>query len=544
MKRQLKKALIVALFLTFVPCIAFPQKKSEGVTEINSSDLESHLSFLASPLLKGRMNGEPGLEIAADYIASQARLLGLRPANGESYFQPYSVIRKSIDMKETSIEVISAGNDTVKVTQPLYQLYPQGAADFVLEGEVVFAGYGIKNDKFKYNDFENVDTEGKILLVMNRSPLSEDGGKSLFDDPGISSYMGIQAKIMTLVFTKAKAVLFVADPKSGFSSVDEQYPGIAGQLSSELYLKGTKITTLDLPGIPRMIFVHREIADELLKGTGYTLGGLQKSIDSNLKPNSFGIKDRIVRINEVSVTSEETLRNVAAFIEGSDPVLKDEVIVFSAHMDHVGGSGDRINTGADDNASGCSALLELADAFNSLEKKPLRSILFLWVSGEEIGLFGSKYYVENPLFPLKKTVADLNMDMIGRVKGVADTTSDTPMTGATSVFAITGNQSSDLMRIAEEVDRNTILDFDYSLSGKNHPLQLFARSDHYNFVRNDIPVFFFSTGIHTDYHTPRDVIGKIDFKKMELITRAMYEIGFALANRNPGIVVDNPFSKW
>ena len=182
--------------------------------------------------------------------------------------------------------------------------------------------------------------------------------------------------------------------------------------------------------------------------------------------------------------------------------------------------------------------------FQELEKKPLRSILFLWVSGEEIGLYGSQSYVNNPLVPLENTVADLNMDMIGRVKGVADTSSENPMTGPDKVFVITCNQSKELLTIADEVDKASVLDLDYSLSGRNHPLQLFSRSDHYNFVRKDIPVLFFSTGLHTDYHTPGDVLEKIDFDKMELVTKTMYQIGYNLANNKTRIVVDNPFSKW
>ena len=241
---------------------------------------------------------------------------------------------------------------------------------------------------------------------------------------------------------------------------------------------------------------------------------------------------------------EKILNNVAAYIEGRDPVLKNEFVVFSAHYDHIGVAGDKVNCGADDDASGCAALLSMADAFQSLSKKPMRSILFLWVSGEEIGLFGSQWYVNHPLFPLDKTVADLNMDMIGRTKSVADTTADHPMTGPNTVFVITDNQSKELIAIANEIDKTSPIDFDYSLSGRNHPLQLFARSDHFNFVKKDIPILFFSTGLHTDYHTPRDVTEKIDFNKMELITRTMYQIGLVVANNKTRPVVDNPYSKW
>jgi Zn-dependent M28 family amino/carboxypeptidase len=225
-------------------------------------------------------------------------------------------------------------------------------------------------------------------------------------------------------------------------------------------------------------------------------------------------------------------------------LLKKEIVVFSGHADHLGGLGDIIYPGEDDNASGCAAILEIAEAFQCLEKKPLRSLLFLWFTGEEIGLFGSQSYISNPLFPLENTVVDLNMDMIGRVKGIADSTSETPMTGKTGVFVITGNQSKDLVAIADEVDKKSPIEIDYSLSGRSHPLQLFSRSDHYNFVRKDIPVLFFTTGLHSDYHEPSDTPDKIDYEKLEQISKAVFEIGFTVANMRTRLVVDNPFSKW
>lgn len=543
MKKSINYLILLALFILFSTS-AVGQKRPAGTDVITSADLESYVTFLASPLLKGRMNGEPGLEIAQNYIASQAKLLGLKPANGTSYFQPYYLVKNTMDPQKTMIQIAPKGQDTVTIKKSIYQVLPTGPADFTVDGEVVFAGYGLKQDKYNYNDFENIKTEGKILLIMNGAPTSDDGKKYLFEGTNWESFMSIQVKLTALLFTRAKAVLFVMDPKSGHTSFEEQYPGISGELSSSKSLKDEKPRNVQFPGMPKIMFVHRSVADELLKGTGYTLEDLQKKIDTDLKPYSFIIPDKVLKITEAVQPGEATLYNVAAYIEGSDPVLKNEYVLFSAHADHIGESGKGINAGADDDASGCAALLSIAEAFQSLDKKPLRSILFLWVSGEEIGLYGSKSYVNNPLVPLDKTVADLNMDMIGRVKGVADTTSETPMTDASKVFVITDNQSKELLAIAEEIDKGTVLDLDYSLSGRNHPLQLFARSDHYNFVRKDIPVLFFTTGLHTDYHTPRDVVEKIDFKKMELVTRTMYQVGYTVANRKTRIIVDNPFSKW
>jgi hypothetical protein len=536
---------IIVILLTIFSTQVYSQQNIPGFNSITATNLESHISFIASPLLKGRSNGGEEIEIAALYLATQAKLIGLKPANGNSFYHPYSVLEKIIDEEKTIIQVINSGTDTTKISKPIFQLVPTGPSDFSLEGEVVFAGYGIKTDKYNYNDFDGISTEGKILLVMNRAPSSEDGKHFLFEGTPWSSFNSLQAKLTTLIYTKAKAILFVTDPKSGFNSFDEQYPGIAAQISASMSLKGEdKPGPFQFPGIPKVLFIHRTVADELLKGSGKTLAELQKSIDSNLKPSSFELAETKISITEVTKTREKYLKNVAGYIEGRDPILKNEVVIYSSHYDHIGEQGGMINSGADDDASGCAALLSIAEAFSKLDKKPLRSILFLWVSGEEVGLFGSKSYVNNPLFPLNNTVVNLNMDMIGRVKSVADSTDETPMTGPETVFVITGNQSKELLRIAEKVDNDNDINFDYSLSGRNHPLQLFQRSDHFSFVRHDIPVLFFTTGLHSDYHSPGDVIEKIDFRKLEMITRTVYVLGYTIADNKKRLHVDNPYSSW
>jgi len=375
--RNIFISLIFIFLVSWAPDFVYSQANINTSSQITSSDMESYVTFIASPLLKGRKNGEAGLEIAALYIASQAKLTGLKPADGNSYFQSYSVMKKVRNPKFPPMQLILKNKDTIIINEPRDQLVPTDPS-FILP-------------------------EGSVAMELN---------------------------------------------------------------------------------------------------------------------------------------------NVAGYIEGSDSILKNEVIVFSCHYDHIGTSGSRVNPGADDDASGCAALLSIAKAFQSLEKKPLRSILFLWLSGEEIGLFGSEAYIREPLFPLEKTIADLNIDMIGRDKESIDSTSDTPMTGLNSVFVITDNQSKELSEIANEADSGSVLNFDYSLSGRYHPLHLFARSDHYNFVKKDIPVLCFTTGIHSDYHTSGDVFNKLDFKKMELIARTAYQIGLTIANRKTRLIIDNPFSSW
>jgi hypothetical protein len=529
-------ALLISVF-------AYPQKGESAKATIKASDLESHLSFLAYPLLKGRANGSAELEIAARYIASQAQKTGLKPVNGGSYFYPYTITRKSIDQANSSIVITPSSGQPSVIKEDICQLMPMGGDDFEIEGEVVFAGYGIKADKFRYDDFDTLNVTGKILLLMNRAPMTSDG-KSAFGDQNWFGMNGLQSKLMTIRFKRPKAVMIVCDPKSEGQSAEEMYPEINDYLQSAMALKGQVKQAIDFSGFPKVLFVHRKVADQILYGTGKTLAGLQEDIDNTLKSHSFAIPGKTVRIKEVTKTEDIEMPNVAGIVEGSDPVLRNEVVIFSGHMDHIGGEGDKIHPGADDNASGCSALLELAEAFQLSPVKPARSVMFLWVSGEEVGLFGSESYVSNPVFPLGKTVADLNMDMIGRVKGVADTTSDTPMTGPGAVFVITCNQSRELVSIADAMAKKNNLLLDYSLSGRNHPLMLFARSDHFNFVKKDIPVLFFTTGLHTDYHKYGDIIEKIDFKKMESITKTIFDIGYEVANRKIRIIVDNPYSNW
>jgi hypothetical protein len=540
----LKYVLLTLLTIALPERTAVSQKKAAANDFISTSDLQSHMTFLASPLLRGRANGEPGLEIAQEYIVSQAKLLSLKPAYGNSYLQPYVLTKNTMDPVKSMIQVINENKDTVTFKDPIYQLLPTGPSDFTVSGEVIFAGYGLKQDKYGYNDFENLRAEGKILMIMTGAPTSDDGKKYLFEGVNWSSFMSIEAKLTALLFTRAKAVIIVMDPKSGYSSVDDQYPGIAGELTSTKSLKGEKPRSFQMPGLPKVLFADRKVADELLRGTGHTLESLQKKIDSELRPFTFELPGKRVQITETVKAGEITLNNIAAFIEGSDPVLKNEYVVFSCHTDHIGVSGDKIYPGADDNASGCAALLSIAKAFRNLPKKPLRSILFLWVSGEEIGLYGSQSYVSSPLVPLEKTVVDLNIDMIGRIKGPADTVKSKPVADMNKVFVITCYQSKELLAIADEVDKGSVLDLDYSLSTKNHPLQLFVRSDHYNFAKKDIPVMFFTDGEHVDYHKAGDVVEKINFANMDLITETVFRIGYNVANQKTRIVVDNPFSKW
>jgi len=218
----MKKAtsFIICLALLMLNINISAQKKNTAADLITIKELETHMAFLASPLLKGRANGEAGLEIAQQYLVSQLMELGLKPANGNSYLQPYKLTSTKMDAEKTMIQVIDGNNDTVTIRKPIFQLLPTGPSEYDISGEVIFAGYGLKQDKYGYNDFKDLKAEGRILLIMAGAPTSEDGKKYLFETVNWDTFMSIEVKLTALIFTRAKAVIIVMDPISGLRSVD------------------------------------------------------------------------------------------------------------------------------------------------------------------------------------------------------------------------------------------------------------------------------------------------------------------------------------
>jgi Zn-dependent M28 family amino/carboxypeptidase len=230
-------------------------------------------------------------------------------------------------------------------------------------------------------------------------------------------------------------------------------------------------------------------------------------------------------------------------VEGSDPVLKNECIVYVAHYDHMGVDRQgEVYNGADDNASGVAGLLEVAEAFMKLDKKPKRSVVFAWVTGEEIGLLGSLYYSQHPAIPLEKTVACIDLDMIGRVKADGDTATfvrgEKNLTGRNGIYVITGGRSAELDSIDSKICAKMGLKPDGSMSQA-----YINRSDYAHFHRAGIPILGFSTGIHTDYHMVTDEISKLDFPKMRVVTELAFRVGYAVADKKDRIVVDKPLEK-
>ena len=345
-------------------------------------------------------------------------------------------------------------------------------------------------------------------------------------EPGTGiSEMTEARQLSMIMLLQAKAILFVADPALG------------NDISSDLLSMGSsyQLTPLfrkQMFSFPLNAYaISTETADQMLNGSGLTLKKLQDSIASSRKPASFiipNLKTHIsVNVNSDTVTSN----NIIGYIEGSDPVLKNEAVIFTAHYDHVGkDAAGSIYNGANDNASGSVGLLNIAAAFSALDRKPARSVIFLWTTGEEEGLHGSTYYTENPPFPLEKTVAALNFDMIARSRRDTDVgaslSGEIDITGRDTIKVIHGAESPELVSLATQACKESGI---YPIDeGKGTH---FSGSDHYPFYRKKMPVLFFFTGLHKDYHKQTDDFEFIDFDKLVKVSRVGFLTGYRVASR-------------
>jgi hypothetical protein len=545
MKPMLRLGQVFLIALVILPLQA--QKKGEA--SINQTDLEAHMKFLASDELEGRDTGEPGLYVAARYLACQAEKVGLLPMNGEEgYFQHYIIHERAYDFDRSKVIISTPGRETVTRKDHFY-MFPSAQDDqTVIEGEVVFAGYGINDEENNYNDFKDLDIEGKLVLIMSRAPMNEDGTTMKFGGEKYSGILSFRHKIPYLNSQNPKAILFVNDPRTGMASVEESNPGLADYLNRSRSLDPASALRGGNMNWPSILMIHRDLADQILQTAGQNLEELQKEIDREVAPHSFLLDSTTVRVEAYMKRSELEVPNVFGMIEGSDPELKDEMILYLAHFDHVGTDGQGgIFNGADDNASGTVGLIEIAEAFMNEKRPPSRSVGFLWVSAEEIGLFGSSFFADHPLVPIDEIVSVVNLDMIGRTKSEEDVRSSRSgltIVGEDTVKVIGGLQSSVLMSINEEALDELGLVGNYNYNDRNHPDRYFYRSDHINFARKDIPVLFYSTGTHRDYHMVTDTEDLIDYDKFQRMVTLSYRVGYKLANFKGPIVVDKPMSAW
>ena len=478
---------VVVVYVLFCQ-ITVQAQSSPQVTE---AELLKHVKYLASDELEGRKAGSKGAELAAQYIASEFKRYGLIP-NGDqgTFFQNFEFVAGiKLGTVNTLSYTVGGQTKSLRLDQEVRPLGFSSSESF--QGDLVFVGYGIAAPDRDYNDYAGFDVKAKAVMVLRNTPPSDS-------TRDLAQFASLRYKASKAKELGAKAMIVVTGPED--SDTDDlikltydQSTGNAGVLA---------------------INITRKAADELLRTGGKTISDLQKEINQSKTPKSLALPGVSVSMTVELKEIRQTTKNIVGFLAGSDPVLKDQLVVLGAHHDHLGfggeGSGSlkpdtvAIHNGADDNASGTAGLLELAEAFAANKASLKRSMLFISFAGEELGLLGSAHYVKNPTVPLERSVVMINMDMIGRLNN-----------GALIVYGI--GTSPGFETLVKKFNADSALVLKLNKDG-------FGPSDHASFYGKQIPVFHFFTDIHSDYHRPSDDYDKINYPGMEQVVRYIQKI--------------------
>ncbi|HCW76121.1 MAG TPA: aminopeptidase [Candidatus Marinimicrobia bacterium] len=483
---------LISVVITGCAYLPFPEQKNN---EISIAALRGHIYYLASDSLEGRGTGTPGNQLAADYIADELFKTGVKPL-GDNGYQYFDVVTN-----------VAAGPDNVlkfgDFTGTLGTDYsPVGFSEnATVTAPVIFAGYGFDFDldSLQWHDYTNLDVVKKWVLLFRGDPDLDNPHSPLLQ------FSSLRSKVLKARDKGAAGVLFVSGPK--LDEADDLMP-----LHYDQTQQGS--------GLP-VFHIKRSVADQLLAGTGNTVADLEAKMIETMQP--FGNGDlSAITLTGTADTHKTTAKaqNIVGYLKGSDPVLNDQLIVIGAHYDHLGyggvGSGSRtpdttaIHNGADDNASGVAAMLELARKLHQERNQLKRSVLFMAFGGEEMGLLGSKYFSNHPLLSLDKIQLMLNMDMVGRLDSTLTIGGTGTAKGLESIVLDAAKYEPFKVKVSPEG---------------------YGPSDHASFYIKDVPVLFFFTGIHDDYHTPADDPEKVNYKGEQAITEFANELVMTLGNR-------------
>lgn len=492
---------------------------------VRTEAIRAHMTFLASDLLEGRATGTRGYRIAAEYVASQFELAGVEPGANGGWYQDVP-FRETIASADSTVTFIRAGEEriTLRNFEGFTSYGDPLSADKVVEGEIVFAGYGVSAPEQKYDDYAGIDLKGKIAAIFPGAPPSFPNALRAHYSSGLnkSETAAAHGAAGLMILTSPAEDLRAPWPRKArgarlgsmhWTHADGRLEAVDPRLSNNV--------TISLDATRKLLGSEAEaVFAAVTKGT----------------PKSKPIAAR-ARIHLISAHRPVTSPNVIGIVRGSDPKLRDEYVVYSAHLDHVGISapvnGDNINNGAFDNASGTAVLLEIARAFAALPEKPKRSIVFLATTAEEKGLRGADYFANNPTVPFASIIGNINIDML-------------VMIARTSDLIPIGIETNEIGDVAREVAR----EMNVELSPDPFPEEVvFVRSDQYPFVRRGIPALYVDPGykavdpsidlpklhkewLRTRYHAPSDDLKQpIDYSAALLLAEFDFRLGLALANR-------------
>jgi hypothetical protein len=493
---------------------------------ITVEDLKKHLYILASDEYEGRETGMKGQKMAAEYIHKRFKDLGLKgvvPNSQNPYYQSFELAKST--WGEGYIQT------KAKKLVMFEDFFPYGEYSTPSKNvELVFAGYGLDHEK--YSDYKGLNVKGKGVVIFRGEPKDANGNYLITgtkDESGVSTSTN---KVKTAKEKGAAFVIIAYETDADFAGKNAIYKQYYTQPSIDF----------DNPdaGKVGLFFTSPSNLALMLGTTPEKFQDKLKKLQAKGGNGAGKFKSKV----EMALDRKKTpimTENVLGFLEGTD--LKDEVLVVTSHYDHIGiGTDGKINNGADDDGSGTVGLLEIAEAFSKAAaegKRPRRSILFMTVTGEEKGLLGSEYYSNNPIFPIEKTVTNLNIDMIGR--------SDERHADNKPYVYIIGSDmlSSELHQIHEETAKEFApqMQMDYLYNTKDSPERFYYRSDHYNFAKHGIPIIFYFNGVHADYHRPTDDVDKINFDLLAQRAQLVFATAWQIANRDSRPKVDKPISK-
>lgn len=490
---------------------------------IHEASLKADVYFLSAPEMAGRKTASHESRIAANYIASEFLRLGLKPLGDDgTYYQSYDLTQAAQDNEHTSLTVRLGAQEKSYQLGHDFDLFwvTQTTNPTTASGKVVFLGYGIDAPEYGYNDLAGIDLHGKIVILLPHEPQERDPA-SKFKGAWHTYHAYSQWKYEEIRKAGAAGILEVIEknphrpPAPSSAPRQDWFPEAIDSLPEYW----------DLP----VFSITEEVADELLASSEKNVSELRREIDAHLQPHSFELKDVSATMRK-SYTNLHVVKaaNVLGLLEGSDPKLRNEYVIVSAHHDHLGTVGGRLQPGADDNASGVAAMLEVARVFATAKIHPRRSILFASFDSEEAGMLGSFYYARHPALPITNAAAILNMDMVGRNENSPTWNLD-PAYTAQSVNLVGTLYSPDLRHAAETANRSLGLNLDFK-TDKEDREEWLARSDQFVFVTEGVPAILFNTGEHPDYHTENDTWEKLNYPKLEKIARLVFRTAQSIAD--------------
>jgi Zn-dependent M28 family amino/carboxypeptidase len=505
-----------------------------GAENISAAQLRDYLSFIASDVMEGRDTPSRGLDTAAQFIATNLSRWGLKPAGDDgSFFQKIALSRMAIEKSETRAQFnnqpLEFGEDYIPLARP---------GD--ISGQLVFAGTGWFIKSKNIDSYKGIDAKGKIAIVFSppdqlprgitRGDLTGKRGEDWMNAAEYAEKQGVIGLVIVPDFQ------YLANWDRNRTRVTER--GITTVEKFQAATGSRMPGIVSSPRLTNILFQNEKQNATTIFEAAYGGQTVEPFVLSAQKSLSFTVRMK----SDVAST-----QNVVGVFEGTDPVLKNEYVALGAHYDHVGVgipiNGDSIYNGADDDGSGTTALLAMAEALSKALTRPKRSVLFVWHAGEEKGLWGSRYFTDYPTIPLEKIVAQINIDMIGRSRVEGDTNPrNRGLSGPNEIFVIGSKMmSTELGEITENVNKGYLnLSYDFRYDDPTDPNRFFYRSDHYNYARKGIPIVFFFDGEHADYHRPSDSVDKIDFAKYEKVTRTIYMTLWEIANRPTRLKVDKP----